>query len=133
MKAKVHKKPQSKHNPAAKSASSVAKPRLPLVIAISTFALLVAAYFTVSGMMEQYSKVYNTLMEWTISYHLTGEQADRIRQIELRFHRYGIPFIRRESGKPGENDAHHLEISRVMNPEDGAHFLEAMSANSGRH
>lgn len=115
------------------SATSLSKPRLPLFIAVGSFVFMVAAYFTVSGMMEQYSKVYNTLMEWTLSYHLNPEQADRIRQIELRFHRYGIPFIRRESGKPGENDAHHLEISRVMNPEDGAHFLEAMSANSGRH
>lgn len=72
-------------------------------------------------------------MEWTASYHLTDEQAARIREIEYKFHGNGNPFTSRESGTPEENEAHHLEVSRVMNPEDGAHFLQVMTLNGGRH
>ena len=95
--------------------------------------LMLAAYCTMSGMIEEHAALHNQIMEWTASYHLTGEQADRIRQIEAKFHGNGNPFTSRESGTPEENDAHHLKISREMNPEDGANFLHAMTLNGGRH
>lgn len=118
--------------PAAPSASS---PREKWIVAacFGAFALLLAAYCTVSGMIAEHAALYNQMMEWTANYHLTDAQAARIRQIEAKFHGNGNPFTSRESGTPQENEAHHLEISREMKPEDGAHFLRAAALNGGRH
>ncbi len=95
--------------------------------------LLLAAYCTISGIIDERAALGRLLEKWTASYHLTGEQADRIRQIEVEFHGNGNPFTSRGSATPEENHAHHLEISRAMNPEDGARFMEAMLKNGGRH
>lgn len=94
---------------------------------------LIAGFCTVSGMIEERAALHRMLMEWTASYHLTAEQAEHIRQLELEFHGNGNPFTSRDSGTPEENDAHHLEISRVMNPEDGTRFVKVMIKQGGRH
>lgn len=100
---------------------------------VAGFMVMLALYCTISGMIEERAALHNQMMEWAAAYHLTDDQAARIRQIEAKFHGNGNPFTSRESGTPEENDAHHLEISRVMNPEDGARFLEVMVKNGGRH
>lgn len=95
--------------------------------------IFLALFVTVSGMITQRGALNRQLMQWRASYHLTDQQAARIREIELKFHGNGNPFTSRESGTPQENDAHHLEVSRVMNPEDGERFVEVMIKQRGRH
>lgn len=122
----MNKKGESKNQSSAREKWTVAA-------CVAGFMLFLAAFVTVSGMITQRAALHRVLAAWTVTYHLTPEQADRIREIELNFHGNGNPFTSRESGTPEENDAHHLEVSRVMNPEDGARFLKAMIKNGGHH
>lgn len=130
------KKPHSSKRRSKTAASAAASPlrqRLILAACFAGFMVFLAAFVTVSGMITQRAALNRMLASWTVSYHLTPEQADRIREIELNFHGNGNPFTSRESGTPEENDAHHLEVSRVMSPEDGARFIKAMVKSGGRH
>ena len=126
-------KQQSRKNRAAASAASPWRQRITVAACVAGFMVFLALFITVSGMITQRAALHRVLAGWTVSYHLTPEQAARIRQIELKFHGNGNPFTSRESGTPEENDAHHLEISRVMNPEDGARFVEVMVKTGGGH
>ena len=54
-------------------------------------------------------------------YHLTEEQERQIRAEEGRFHDTANPLTRPRR-MPEETKAHELDISRLMNPEDGARF-----------
>lgn len=82
-----------------------------------------------AGVGQQRKALDKQLAQWKPLYHLTDEQAERIRQIELDFHGNGNPFTSRVSGTPEEDEAHHLEISRVMKPKDAERFLR----DKGRH
>lgn len=126
-------KKRSKGDLPAVPAASPTREKWIVIACFAAFMLMLAAYCTISGIIAEHAALHNQMMEWTANYHLTDEQADRIRQIEARFHGNGNPFTSRESGTPEENEAHHLEISSVMNPADGARFLEAMAENGGRH
>lgn len=115
-----------------KNARATVPPRSPwrehLVVAgwVAVFMAVLALFCTVAGIINQRIALNRTTAKWKSLYHLTDTQAARIREIELEFHGNGNPFTSRDSGTPEENDAHHLEISRVMNPEDGARFARDM-------
>lgn len=126
-------KKRSKNDPPAAPAASSAREKWIVAACFAGFMAMLALYCTLSGMIEEHAALHNQMMEWTVAYHLTDEQADHIRQIEAKFHGNGNPFTSRESGTPEENDAHHLEISRVMNPEDGARFIQVMVKKGGQH
>jgi hypothetical protein len=64
--------------------------------------------------------------KWKTTYHINDEQAERIQQIELDFHGNGSPFSIKPTRSKEEKHRHHEEISRLMSPEDGAHFMKAM-------
>jgi len=122
----------SRKDRAAASAASPWRQRLTVAACVAGFMVFLALFGTVAGMITQRGALNRQLMQWRASYHLTDQQVARIREIELEFHGNGNPFTSRESGTPEENDAHHLEISRVMNPEDGARFAEVMIKRGGR-
>jgi hypothetical protein len=93
---------------------------------------ILALIGTFMGIAEQRKALEHLVANWRVTYHLTDEQAARIRKIELDFHGNGNPFTSRDSGTAEENIAHYLEISRAMSPEDGARFLRTRRDN-GRH
>lgn len=63
------------------------------------------------------------LESWRTEYHLSDEQIERIRQIEVEFHGSGSVF-----GRPirsvEEARLHELAISGEMSPEQGSRFLD---------
>jgi hypothetical protein len=65
-----------------------------------------------------------TINRWRAEFHLTPEQAERMRAIERNFHGTGNPFTL-PSHTAEEVRAHHWEIASVMNPSDGERFLNA--------
>jgi hypothetical protein len=72
---------------------------------------------------QQYAKSLDrTIGDWRRTYHLTDEQARRIRKIEFAFHGNGNRLTK-PTHSVSEVRAHHGEIAAAMNPEDGARFL----------
>ncbi len=59
---------------------------------------------------------------WRRDYHLSDDQAARIRQIEQAYHGTGTIFTR-PAHSLAEVADHAPSISRVMNQEEGARFL----------
>lgn len=121
-------------------ALAVSKPPVPpwkerTVVALCLLGLmgLLALLATVGGIAAQNKALDGQISRWRTLYHLTAEQAARVRQLELEFHGNGNPFTSRESGTPEENDAHHLAISRVMNPSDAERFLLDVQRNKRNH
>jgi hypothetical protein len=125
----------TKSGKSTRQSRSLSKGREKWVVAacVAGFMVFLALFGTVAGMITQRAGLNKQLLQWRAAYHLTDQQAARIREIELKFHGNGNPFTSRDSGTPEENDAHHLEISRVMNPEDGARFVKVMIKNGGQH
>lgn len=66
---------------------------------------------------------------WRRDYHLTQEQAQRIRSIELKFHGSGDPLTR-PAHTPGETRDHHRAMTDAMNPEDGELFLKSQESSA---
>lgn len=65
-----------------------------------------------------------TIKRWRTDFHLSPEQAERIRAIERNFHGSGNPFTL-PSHTVEEVRLHHGEIAAAMNPADGERFLNA--------
>jgi hypothetical protein len=65
-----------------------------------------------------------TISRWRIDFHLSPEQAERVRAIERKFHGSGNPFTL-PSHTAEDVHAHHLEVAAAMNPADGERFLKA--------
>lgn len=65
-----------------------------------------------------------TINRWRKDYHLTPEQAERVRSIERQFHGSGNPFTL-PSHSAEEVRVHHDEVAAAMNPADGERFLKA--------
>lgn len=82
---------------------------------------------------QQNASVSRTVAKWKTTYHISDEQAARIKEIELDFHGNGSPFSLRPIFSPEEKHRHHEEISRLMSPEDGARFMKAMERSEGKH
>ena len=73
-----------------------------------------------------------TVDEWRETYHLTEEQARRIREIEFTYHGTGNSLTRPAHARE-ETAGHHAEIASAMNAEDGARFLKNMGHPQGAH
>ena len=86
-----------------------------------------------SSIHQQTSSISKTVQKWKSTYHINDEQAERIKQIELDFHGNGSPFSIKPTRSKEEKHRHHEEISRLMSPEDGAHFMKAMEKDDGKH
>ena len=69
-----------------------------------------------------------TINRWRTDFHLSPDQAERVRAIERKFHGSGNPFTR-PARTPAETREHHREIAREMNPEDGARFFQAQEGS----
>jgi hypothetical protein len=86
-----------------------------------------------SSIHQQTSSISKTVQKWKSTYHINDEQAERIKQIELDFHGNGSPFSIKPTRSKEEKHRHHEEISRLMSPEDGAHFMKVMEKSEGKH
>ena len=115
------------------SAVSPWKERLVVAACLAGLMGVLALVGTVMGIGAQRQALDKQFAKWKKTYHLTDEQAARIRQMELDFHGNGNPFTSRDSGTPEENTAHHLEMSRVMNPEDGERFFRDIQHSKEQH
>ena len=82
---------------------------------------------------QQTASISKTVTKWKTTYHINDEQAARIQQIEIAFHGNGSPFSIKPTRSKEEKHRHHEEISRLMSPEDGAHFMKAMEKDDGKH
>lgn len=86
-----------------------------------------------SSISQQTASISKTVQKWKTTYHINDEQAERIKQIELDFHGNGSPFSIKPTRSKDEKHRHHEDISRLMSPEDGAHFMKVMEKNHGKH
>ena len=86
-----------------------------------------------SSIHQQTASISKTVAKWKTTYHINDAQAELIQQIELDFHGNGSPFSIKPSRTRDEKHRHHEEISRLMSPEDGAHFMQAMERSEGKH
>ena len=98
-----------------------------LLLAIPAFVL----HF--SSIHQQTTSISKTVTKWKTTYHITDEQAERIKQIELDFHGSGSPFSIKPAHTRDEKHRHHEEISRLRSPEDGARFMKSMEKSEGSH
>jgi hypothetical protein len=128
---KVSRKKKEKAPPAPTRLSPRDKAALigiPLVL-FGIIALLLHLVATA----QQNASVTRTVTKWKTTYHISDDQAARIKQIELDFHGNGSPFSFRPVFTPEEKHRHHEEISRLMSPEDGARFMKVMEKSEGKH
>ncbi|WP_395730757.1 hypothetical protein [Prosthecobacter sp.] len=86
-----------------------------------------------SSISQQTASIAKTVEGWKTTYHISDEQAERIKQIELDFHGNGSPFSIKPTRSKDEKHRHHEDISRLMSPEDGAHFMKVMEKSEGKH
>lgn len=86
-----------------------------------------------SSISQQTASIAKTVEGWKTTYHINDEQAERIKQIELDFHGNGSPFSIKPTRSKDEKHRHHEDISRLMSPEDGAHFMKVMEKSEGKH
>jgi hypothetical protein len=94
--------------------------------------LAVALTFGIGAMKSETARhLDQTINRWRTDFHLTPEQAERVRSIERNFHGTGNPFTL-PSHTAEEVRAHHREIASVMNPSDGERFLNAQEGR-GNH
>lgn len=92
-----------------------------------------AVFLHIHSINQQTASISRTVTKWKTTYHINDAQAERIKQIELDFHGNGSPFTIKPSRTRDEKHRHHEEISRLMSPEDGAHFMQAMERSEGKH
>jgi hypothetical protein len=64
-----------------------------------------------------------TINRWRTDFHLSPEQAERVRTIERNFHGSGNPFLT-PAHTAEEVRVHHQEVAAAMNPADGERFLK---------
>ena len=86
-----------------------------------------------SSISQQTASIAKTVEGWKTTYHINDEQAERIKQIELDFHGNGSPFSIKPTRSKDEKHRHHEDISRLMSPDDGAHFMKVMEKSEGKH
>ena len=92
-----------------------------------------AFFLHIHSINQQTASISKTVQKWKTTYHINDEQAERIKQIELDFHGNGSPFSIKAASSREEKHRHHEEISRLMSPEDGAHFMKVMEKSEGKH
>lgn len=126
-------KRKGKKEAAPTSTVSPWKERLVVAACVAGLMGVLALIGTVMGIGAQRQALDKQFAKWKTLYHLTDEQAARLRQMELDFHGNGNPFTSRESGTPEENLAHHLKMSRVMSPEAGERFFRDIQHSKGQH
>ena len=99
------------------------------------FMLLVfpAIFLHIHSINQQTASISITVQKWKSTYHINDEQAERIKQIELDFHGNGSPFSIKPTRSKDAKHRHHEDISRLMSPEDGAHFMKVMEKSEGKH
>ena len=85
-----------------------------------------AVFLHIHSINQQTASISKTVQKWKTTYHISDEKASHIKQIELDFHGNGSPFSIKPARTRDEKHRHHEAISRLMSPEDGAHFMEAL-------
>lgn len=84
--------------------------------------LLFFGWFTFRSGQVHRQAIDSRIEAWRSQYHLSAEQAARIRQIEEAYHGKGSIFTQPSLSLEQQVD-HDASISRAMNPVDGARFL----------
>lgn len=85
--------------------------------------------FHFSATHQQQVAFDELIAKWRVSYHLTDDQARRLRAMEADFHGNGNPFFR-PAHTLEETRAHHRQMADVMATEDGERFFKAMEAGA---
>lgn len=104
---------------------------------LKLFAWAFGALAVIVGWFHFYSSIKTarhldqTINRWRADYHLSHEQAERIRAIEEKFHGSGNPFFR-QAHTPAERIAHHREMANVVGPEQGERFFAALEGHGGK-
>lgn len=80
--------------------------------------------FQCSHTWQERNHLDKVIDRWKRDYHLTEEQARRVRALEERFHGTGNPFTQ-PTHTPAETREHHALIAAEMSPEEGARFFRA--------
>lgn len=86
--------------------------------------LIVAAMLYLYTTTQSARHLDQTINRWRKDYHLSPEQAERVRSIERSFHGSGNPFTL-PSHTAEEVRVHHQEVAAAMSPADGERFLTA--------
>jgi hypothetical protein len=81
--------------------------------------ILIAALVFGSGpLLESYVNAKNELAlrlaRWKQAKHLSDDQVDRLRQMELGFHGTGNPFSFGRHHTHEESEAHHLQVAALL-------------------
>jgi hypothetical protein len=93
------------------------------------WAWIVAIFAIVLGCGHYYATTQTarhldqTINRWRTDFHLSPEQAERVRAIERKFHGSGNPFLT-PAHTAEEVRVHHQEVAAAMNPADGERFLK---------
>ncbi len=90
--------------------------------------LILGGWFHIFATRQQTSSLDRMITRWRIDYHLSDEQARRIRAIEEQFHGNGNPFLR-PAHTLEETREHHRAVAAKMNPEDGARFFKTQEGS----
>ena len=124
----------SRKKKAATAPTSLASRDKVMLIGVPILLLAVPALVLhFSSISQQTASIAKTVEGWKTTYHINDEQAERIKQIELDFHGNGSPFSIKPTRSKDEKHRHHEDISRLMSPEDGAHFMKVMEKSEGKH
>ena len=122
-----------KKKPAATPTTFAPRDKAMLIGLLILLLAIPALVLHFSSIRQQTASISKTVTKWKTTYHITDEQAERIKQIELDFHGNGSPFSIKPSRTRDEKHRHHEEISRLMPPEDGARFMKSMEKSEGSH
>lgn len=122
-----------KKKPAATPTAFAPRDKAMLIGLLILLLAIPALVLHFSSIHQQTTSISKTVTKWKTTYHITDEQAERIKQIELDFHGNGSPFSIKPARTRDEKHRHHEEISRMMSPENGAHFMQAMERSEGKH
>lgn len=97
------------------------------------FLILPAIFLHIHSINLQTASISRTVQKWKTTYHIDDEEIERIKQIELNYHGNGSPFSIKPARTRDDKHRHHEEISRLMSPEDGAHFMKAGEKSEDKH
>ena len=95
----------------------------------TAFALVMYGSAIYRGHLSQQREFDWLIKTWKGQYHLSDEQAARIRRLEEDFHGNGN-VLTQPSHTLEEQIDHEPALSRVMNPEDAARFLADREQNA---
>ena len=88
--------------------------------------LILAGSFHYLTARNQAASLDSLVERWKTDFHLTEDQARRLRRMEEEFHGDGDPFLR-PGHNPAETSAHHAAMAEQISAEERQRFLRSVS------